>query len=712
MQPVTDFTLVSDTLVNDSPTLVFAFSKPVGVSGYILYLSSTGSVYAPVSIKSDISMGKILDNSTRDIDGKTQFTYVMPLVYPKGQAYYFKILAVDIYNSYSAFSDVLSIVVPCSKPQSAIIAFDNYEVDLSWSSNMQPEFSTYEVHRYTLDQVKDNISLTGSIVYNDMFLLGMYTVIYDNYLNSQYEGFITVAGQFDLNGSVITGCSDVSTVVSSVYSYDCYMLGALDTTWVTTSTGLLDSTIKSPTKYAYAIYNVNSIGAYSVPLYKHIKTQKLASIYPVIRTPSNSSTGILSDAIWPTIKNSLIGSNYYNQTTWAIPYSQTTAYNLRGICWVSECSVDLFINDVYNSTVLTDAFGTFSFNYKFPRGNTLLRVQVRDKINIQFSQPSISIQVQTLNMYTWFYAIGTQFSQIMSGVKYLFNGLSISTASAAQFADNYQPLVGLVQDASEDPVLFHNLATGILNSFAYIGYTQGLKGILDAFKSYDSNILNYEIYPNNSFYTSNMTPDVYVDRQLLLPRNRYTYAITALKDSLGNIEETTGTEHIVDTRWTPSGIPYMNVVKWLPVVNAENYRIYRKANYVITSTGYVSSSTGFVHLIDTPKLLKKLVFADIGLLPTIDNKVRPLYNFSTLDEVPSVNHVAHINTSFYKNESLKKTHFVSIILYMEGATWPSNLTLKRLFIYLPKMIPPEDNYTIIICNNVQSILYDAAGNIL
>ena len=708
MQPVTNFSLISSTIVDNTPNVTFGFTKPTGASGYVLYLSSTGTVFTVVDIKSDVSMGRSLDLSTRDINGTTQFTYVMPITYPEGQIYYFRVSAVNIYNEYSIFSDTLSIVVPCSKPETPVAAFDNYTVNITWGDNTQPQFDHYEIRRYILDQVTDS-TLSGSILQNTLFVLNAYIVVYDTYLNSQYEGFVTSTGSFDLLNKKITNSSDVSSNISSTYSYDVYVIGALDTTWTVTSTGLVDTSITSPIKYAYAVYNVDSVGTYSAPAYTHTKTQKLSSTYPIIRNPTNSSTGILSDTIWPTIRNALIGSDYYNQTTWAIPFSQTTAYSIKGICWVADCNVDLFINNIYHTTTSTDSYGVFTFVYKFPRGNTTISVQARDKANIQFSQPSMTIPVQTLNMYTWFYAIGTQFNQMLSGIQYLFNGLSIATSTPAQFADNYQPLVDLVQDSSENTTSFNALATGLFSSFTYVGFTQGLNSVLDAFKSYDTNIINYEVYSNNSFETSNQIPDVYAVKKMLLPRNIYTYAITALKTSTGNTQETTSTEYIIDTRFTRINSYYMNVLKWEPVVNATHYRIYRKTSYTITSTGYIETPTEYIHLIDTPIGLPRLIFADTGELTALDSKVPPLYNFSTLDEVTGISHVVNINTSFYKNESLKKTHFVNIILYMKGSTWPSTLTFQRLFVYITKMIPPEDSYTVTICNNEQSNIYDFTG---
>lgn len=707
MLPITDFRIISLDYISTQDYIVFGFTKPVDVSGYVLYQSSDGINYNVVSIKSDTIMGRPLNTSTVDYPTYTAFDYTLPINLLRGHTYYFKIRAVSKYSEYSVDSSVLTMTTTCTQATSFNSSFDNYQIELAWSANIDTEFDFYELTKYSTKQLTD-CTITDTILYNSAFTPGSYIFVLDTIMQSHYAGIVTTSGEFDLSVNKLIICSDISDTISSIYSLNVFIKDTVTSTGNVSTNSYVDSSYTVNNYFMYGIAAVNSAGRKNNQIYTTVYTQEVKNTYPIIRNPDNSSTGILADTVWKSIKSALVGDLFYKKDTWALPYFVDSTYNIRGACSIAKCTVDVFINDIYNHSTSTDSAGEFNFSFQFPKGMTKLTVQLRDKNNIQFSQISQPIYINTINTYSWFYSIGRQFSSVLSNIAYVISGINIKGTTTQQFADNYQPLLELYKDGTEDTSSFQELASDLFNSFEYVGYDKSLESILQAFKDYLADMDYYTIYYNNDLNVTHMVPDVYVAAQLGLPRNIYTYKVTALRTSTGGTEESDGLDCVVDTRHVPTTTTYYNVIKWNSVSRATGYRIYKSQRFQYTSTGIIESSTGFIHHVDSVYN----VLADNGSYPSENLYQAPTYNFSTIDELPIVQPVIHLNTSKHDNTQLKKIHYINIIIYMKGSSWINAFNFNRILFYLNKIIPPEKNYTLTICNNNISQIYNAQGDLL
>ena len=403
------------------------------------------------------------------------------------------------------------------------------------------------------------------------------------------------------------------------------------------------------------------------------------------------TSDLTSNKYWQNIKATLIDKHYYDLSSFAIPYSKKENYILKGYFGISDCILDVYINGVYGITTSTGQYGEFELNYKFPKGETRVVFQVRDKNNIIFSPVSNEYSIKTINLYTWYSVFGSQYKQIETELDLSRQDISVANARYSSFTDRFQPLIELYKVGAEDDTKFRALAYEIFKMFEFVGYNEGINIFLDALaeESITDNWDHYEIYYNNSLYDSIQTGFSFIQKKIDpitltstgLSRQKYIYGITCLT-STG--EETDASFLTVDTRWWVPSTLGINILEWTPVYEIPYYNIYRG-----TSTGnitYLTTITGNI-------------FVDNNSINSSSTTVSPIYNFT--DYEPPTNLKKIKNTKISEVELYnRRPHWMEVVLYAIGSYDILDYQLERIIFFLKKLIPPEIKFLFLYCNDM------------
>lgn len=721
MDAVTNFTLSSKVISNDLTSVLFSFRKPTRVSGYRLYRSTDGVTYSVVSIKSDIRMQRAIETSTYDdAAGFTYFSFGFDASGTEGNRFYFYITAVSEERSESVPSDIISVYTYPSAVTGITASYDGYQIALSFTGVdtllRNHEFKQYNIEKWDTLEITGS-TLTEGVLFHPDFILGTYVIVQDTSLKTTYGGLVTKEGEFEFAKYKFGNISDVSNVIPNYYVLKCYKINACVSSAQLGSATTTTWTDANPDRAALHLYRVcteNTASDISTWAYYPVFTYPVSGTFPYIRNLNNSGTALLADTSWKYLKAALVGTNFYKKGHWAIPYSAEEAYSIRGYCGVANCKVDVFINDILDTSlnIVSDALGNFNIVYKFPKGSTKLYVQLRDYKNIQFSEFSAVITVETLYTYSWFAAMSEQYGKILEKIQYVVKGVSIENTDYAQFSDNYQPLIELIKDGVETStesnpdrdLNFNIFAKNIFKSFNDTSFALGLTELLDAFGVYLPEIERTKVYYNNSLNNTFTVPRAYIAKSFNLARNIYTYKVTAVLTSSRGEQESAGMDCLVDTRYLPQDFRYYTVLKWPQVLNASFYRVYRKRRYN-AETNYTPNTDGYLFLAEA----QYNIFADNGLYAGTTAHQPPEYNFSALTEVPTLQSVSNLCIAKYNNAALRKVHWLNIIVFMKDASELSSLNFKRLIFYINKLLPPEKNYTLTVCNNIGSTVYNSQG---
>lgn len=696
MNPITNLAVNTVTLVNSATVIDFTFNKPAGiVGGYYLYYSSTGITYSFLSAKADVSHYKEEDISTYDdYYGKTHYSVTFSDIAYEGKVFYFYIQAVSTLLVASTSSGLISVQTFPSVPADMFCLYDGYEVDITWTdidktSGRNSSFTEYSIYTTPLTQIYGT-TLTTTTLYNDSFIVGKAVWVIDLFKRSQWFGTVTTIGEIDLSLIKRTEYSDVSTSLN-IDNFSIYIESDTeDFVGTSTSTGYVDINFISGTCYLYKLKTDTSGGRSSEYIKFPIFPLRVDMSYPYLRTVSNSSTGLLNNPYWETMKTVLIDKAYYDKSLYAIPYSSTETFNFKGYLGVSRCVVDIFLNNYYAFSTSTGQYGEFTFNYQFSKGNIDLQMQARDKLNKDFSRKSGTVSIRTFNIYTWFSALGNQYKQILDELALQAQDVSISLARYSSYVDRYQPLIDLFKVGAEDSTKFSTLAYEIFRMFEFVAYDEALYILLDALQETDDNFDHYEIYFNNRLFKTAQTGLTFTPRykdrfdstSTGLTRGNYFYGVTCLT-STG--EETGASIIQADNRVWPLTYKGYNVIRWTPVPDITNYKIYRGV-----------SSTGPFYYMNT---IPNNVFVDNGKLVPDISKEPPIYDFTDYT-YPSDTYL-YIDTHYNKYEMFKKIpNWINIVIYANGSTDIKDYNIDRIIYYCKKIIAPELRYSIIYANDI------------
>lgn len=673
-------------------TITFSFTKPSGeIGGYYLFQSSTGSDFVHVDTKVDSSKSQPEDISTFDVDGVTYYRYILPINEFDGKLLYFKIITISPSREESVYSNVVTAHTFPSMPSGISVIYDGFDVDISWDPvstiNINDELLHYSVERNTPESVSGVVKV-DSVLYSNRFIRGKSLIVVDTFKKSTWYGVITSTGAFIINNSnkillASDSSQDYTPIIENLSIY--IESGSYEEICTTTGTAFCDTTFNSGIQYFYSVKSISYGGVGSNRIYFPINTVDTSSAYPYLRQVENSSTGLLNNPYWKKLKNVLVDSNYYDKSTFAIPYSPSTTFNLKGYLGVSECNLDVFINGNYGFTTSTGKFGEFNINYTFPKGKTEIQLQARDKQNIKFSRKSAPYSIRTLTIYTWFSVLGNQYKQVKDELDLSIQDISIRSSRYKSFEERFAPLVELYKAGTEDEIKFRNIVTEVFKSFEYVSYDKSLIDILNIFKSNIDNFDHYELFFNYSLYQTHKTAYIPSSRAPLLERGNYYYGISAAKTTG---EETPPTIIQIDRRWWPYNYKGYNFITWDVSVGAQEYKIYRGTS------------------IDNLKLLTSVP----GLMFVDDNYITPSstgslnYNFTTMlppENVQIKNDVRAANFIV----KLKKPSNLTIILFARGNENISELNINRLLLLFTKVIPPEIRYTVLYANDSKIIIY-------
>lgn len=697
MLPVINEIIYAIDLINNQTRITIQFTKPVGdLGGYYLLLSSTGVTYWKINSRVDSVHRRDSSISTYDDElGNTYYEYTFTDPIYNGRTLFCEIIAISTSREESVPSSALIFDTYPTRPTNLFGTYDGYEVSLTWdgitfTGGENTNFLNYNIYRSIVSQITGS-TLSNDVLSNSAFTLGSPIYVVDIFKQCHWFGIVTTAGQFDLSTTKILLSSDSSDLYTiALDRLGVYTKSATDILIGTATTeAYLDATFSFDKYYMYSVSSLASGSKESSASVYPIYTIDTINSFPYLRSPENSSTGLLHNTSWGVMKNALIDENYYDKTPFAIPYSETETYNLKGYLGVSNCKVDVYINDHYSFMTTTGQYGEFDLNHKFSKETANLRLQARDKYNIKFSRKSATYQIHTINIYTWYSTVlGNQYKKATAELDALKTDVSIYTCRYSTFIDRFSPYIGIYKYADEDETKFINLSSQIYLAFEYVAYDESLRMVLDAFEANANYFDHYEIYYNTALYQTEETGRFYVTRTPLLPRGDYYYGVSS---ATIDGEETLVSSVRADCRWWPLSYLGYNVLSWKESANAEVYRIYRNSVSGSTSTGL---------LMQTPYN----VFVDNGtLIPNMS--IDPLdMNFTDLNEPNnlSINH--RLRVSRYSMRRKKET-FLTILLFSQGSTSIQDYQITRIRQLCYKLIPPEVRYEIIVSNNISVTRY-------
>ena len=698
---IDNFSLYSQDLENGTTTFVFTFDIPTGdIGGYYLYQSYDNITYEQVKFLIDYShytIGDDADEYTQTSNSTAFFTYSIDSGITDGRLLYFKLQGISVANELSSFSDIEQTYTAPTKPSNYKVIYDGYDTKSTWdaldtSTGRNSALLDYSIYRKTVNKITGvSFDSDTDTATHTNFEVGSSLWVIDIIKRSMWFGEITTGGSFTLSDvNKITLASDNSneyTIFGDNLEY--YLEDPTSTMSVGTTTDieLIDNLYNYTTRYIYSIIS-NGLGDKSSEETKFpIFTQDVTEAYPYLRSPGNSDNTVLQQSEWKALKEVLIDANYYDKTQYAIPYFVNETYNLKGYLGVSNCRLDIFVNDIYNQTTSTGDYGEFDIYLTFKKGQTDIKFQARDKFNIKFSRESADYSIRTISLYSWFYTMGVQYAEIEEETENIQTDVNISLARYSSFVDMYAPLINFYKNGDEDETIFRTLATEVFKSFEYAAYDESLYIVLDAFKNNLTTLDNYEIYFNEDLYNTQKTAYTFTASSTGLTRGNYCYGVSAYNSVDGS--ETNVSNLRVDRRWWPNVYSGVNVLMWDYMPGADYYRIYRG---VCEDELYFMTSTG------------ANIFVDTGMY-SIDTATTPrLYNYTSLDAPTNLRLYDQygVNNLYLR---LKKSTSLVIILYGNTDNTLEEYNLQRLLSLFEKLIPPEILYRVIFANDEKVILY-------
>ena len=616
----------------------------------------------------------------------TYFEYTLPTTATDGTFLYFKIQSLEITREVSIFSDVVTTYTYPSAPTNAFITYDNFDVTLTWNTvdftnGKNSTFTNYNIYRDNGIEVVNFDKDEFDILIHPSFTVGKYLWVFDIFKRCQWFGIITSTGVFPLTENKLTNYSDnTDSYIVNVDNLKAFIESGSKSLIGISSTGMhVDNTFNNEKYYIYSVESAAIGSRVSNRSVYSCYTVNITNAYPYLRSAENSDTALLINPYWRKLKEVLIDSNYYDKSSFALPYAMNTIYNLKGYLGVNNCKLDVFIYGVYSFTTSTGMYGEFNINYPFKFGTTELYFQARDKKNIGFSRKSAPYSIRTLNIYSIFATWGEQYKGALDELNNLISDNYIPTCRYASFEDKYAPFIELHKDGTEDNTKFLQLAAEIYKTFQYIGYDEALIKLFDAFVQYVDGFDSYQIYYNNSLFKEMTTATNFVANDPQLRRGNYYYGVSAAKF---DGQETPITEVHVDKRWWPNNYKWFTILKWNDVVGADYYRIYKRTYY-----------TEYKHLIDTTYT----IFGDNGTLTT-DPSIIPIDINVTDISLPTVTEI--YNTAVISRLlKMKQNYYINIAVFFKETQTIPEYQLNRINFYLDKFIPPELRYTIFYAND-------------
>lgn len=698
---INNFSLYSQDLESGTTTFVFSFDKPTGdIGGYYLYQSFDNVDFSSVKFLIDHDHFEEGDDAslyTEESSSIVFFTYSVPTGITDGRLLYLKLQGISISNELTSFSSTEQTYVAPTKPSNFTIVYDGYEAIAQWSALSTSTGKNTALLNYTVFR-KRILSISGvsfddetNICTHDDLEIGLAFWVVDTIKKSMWFGEVTTAGEFELTDTnKIVLASDASngyTIFADNLQYYIEDPTSIVTIGTTAFTELNDSSFDLDIRYIYTVISNGSGSKSSEEAKFPIYTIDVENSYPYLRSPGNSDNDVLKQTEWKSLKAVLIDQNYYDKTQFAIPYFEHENYNLKGYLGVSNCKLDVYINNIHTFVTSTGDYGEFNIYYPFKKGTTLVKFQARDKNNIKFSRISAPYSIRTINIYSWFYTLGEQYAEIEDEIENIKTDVNISEARYSSFVDMYAPLINFYKQGDEDETIFRSLATEVFKSFEYATYDESLYIILNAFVNNLSALDHYEIYWNESLYQTQRTGYTFTASSTGLERSDFYYGISSHNSVDGS--ETDVTTLRVDRRWWPVAYSNVNILMWDFVPGADRYKIYRGTDsdnlYFLTSTGMN-------------------VFIDIGDR-TENTSIAPrMYNYTSLDKPENLILYDRygVNNLFLR---LKKPSSLVIILYGTGSSSLTEYNLQRLLTLFEKLIPPEIIWKVIFANNDKVILY-------
>jgi len=708
IEAVINLQISSVDLVNDQTQITFTFIKPEGlIGGYQLYISSTGIEYTYVKTRIDATHPQDDADNTYDLNGITYFVYTIDNPTLDGRFLFFKLKSISTSMEYSDFSDPVTVYTYPSPVENMFILYDGYEVVLTWSpidytSKRNSTFTNYNIYRSEPTRLNNVTIDTNNNLMHSSFVKGKYVWVIDIFKRSQWFGQITSTGMFPLSTTLLSEYSDVyANDTVSINNLAVFVDNTSPVLIGTSTTGIYVDMLFEPNHfYIYSIHTAalgNRVSRYTKYMCRTIEVDQT---YPYLRSAENSDDDILHNKYWRELRNTLIDDNYYNKSAFAIPYMYNKSYNFKGHLGVSNCKVDIFINDIYNFTTTTGIYGEFEINHIFSKDPTIIKMQARDQYNIKFSRESAPITIIPITIYTLFSIFGMEYDKIYSEYSGLIQDVSIDTCRYSFFEDKYSPFINMYKHGDEDAEDFMEKASTIYKAYNHAAYDKALIDILNIFQEKVTEFDHFEIYQNESLFYTQKTQYTFIATSTGLLRGKYKYGISACRN---NGEETPVTTIEVDRRWWPERYKGINIIMWKAVYNADYYKIYR--NNIESSNIYLIASTGYTF------------YVDIGY-NTPNNETEPLiYNFTDMEKPfdLSVQNIYDVNKFFLR---LKKMASLIIILFGTDDNTIPEFELNRILELCSKFIPPEVRYKIIFANDSKIVLYpeehevDVSENIL
>lgn len=480
-------------------------------------------------------------------------------------------------------SSKISIKVPPTEPEFVVAKFNNYEVFLTWAPPVGAINSNVDVTHYNIKRANSteltgfSLNTSGNLSHSS-FYKGAHVFVVDYIHKLYWYGVCAINGEFLLNEetrfSLVNediGESDVSINNLKIYIENVFtQIGE-----VANSTFLFnDTSYNKDFLYFYSI-SASVQDAEGPSVYYPLFTTPLPQVYPYLRSWKTSENSFISSPFWSKLKHVLTDHNYYNKQSFDIPRIKGM-YAFTGFLGLSDCKVDIFVNDVYTASCLSNQYGGFAFSVHLPGTICKLHMQARDRGNIGFSIKSTPQIIRLVNIYSFFTALGKEYSDIWQELLAQMKDFSYDTSRIQLLENKLQPYVDLVHNISETDENFTKLVTQAYLAYEYAGYQESIYLLLNAMKDTIAELDHYDVFFRDAPMQTIHSGYSYIinDEEAQLPREDYVYAVTAV-----NIydEETAPAIIRVDNRWWPTnlknagietstGFLGYNVLTWEPSV--------------------------------------------------------------------------------------------------------------------------------------------------
>jgi hypothetical protein len=727
---VTGLTLDSIVRYSGYVTYTLSFIKPVAfLGGYELKYSFDNALYTYGIFRPDYNLQAYGRSATvdftKDINGRTIFEFsLMSADTIPGSKLYLKILCQSIYGEYSY--DIPSIV-SYTQPSVPAVIVDNMQLlvdyqynkvnlsflDLDYSSGKNKDLQSIDIGKILVEEIPIT-DFTNYIIYSNEIFIGDHIVIHDYVKKSIWYGVAYVNGSISLSGFLLADYSHVYTVDSPPFRYNLRAYKSTDieiNLYSETPSHVSSTNIKYTDtvviKDSMVIYRIK----YTMPdstIYTSIATpifmQDINSLTPMWRSLEKSNTPMLSNVTWKKIKSTLVDSNYYDKNYWTLPYSENEKYSLIGFCGISDCFVDIYLNNTLYTTLTSTQYGEFEFLYKYPKSTSYIIVQVRTKDNLYTSIQSSELTINTSYVYTFFSTISGEHNLIRQNQVFNNNKINIDSCDSSSFLDIFSPMVGFNQYASENITSYKQFVKGVYKVYNNIAYNQGMFDLMNLFKSTITSIDNI-VFLNNAQFEEVQITDVnfllckYND--IHLARKKYRYYITAVKfETNMQKQETSPTIIDVDCRWWPLDHFKGHVaLSWERSTYATKYYIYR-GEFGVNSK---IEETSITKLIET----EYPYFVDIGE-PTDGLTIAPLFNSTIMLPPATITNYSFLTVNSYKN-LLKKPYYFNILINMVDDSILPDYLNQRFLTVLKNITPSEMFYHVIISNNSSVSVYNKSG---